>query len=98
MEFTEPNKIGFSVYSKSGCPNCVKVKKVIKEKKFLLNEIDCDEYLFEDKEGFLTFIREKIGTDCRVFPMIFFDGKFIGGYNEALEVMDKFQLSFEESF
>jgi glutaredoxin len=98
MEYTEPYKLGFTVYSKSGCPNCVKVKRAIKEKKILLNEIDCDEYLLEDKERFLTFIREKIGTECRVFPIIFFDCKFVGGYNEALEIMNKFQLSFEENF
>ena len=98
MDFIEPNKIGFTVYSKSGCPRCIKVKRAIKEKKFLLNEIDCDEYLLEDKEGFLTFIREKIGKDHRIFPMVFFDGKFVGGYNETIETMDKLALSFEDNF
>lgn len=98
MEFTEPQNIGFTVYSKSGCPNCVKVKRFIKDKNFLITEIVCDEYLLENKEEFLAFIREKIGSECRVFPMVFFDGKFVGGYNETVETKDKFKLSFEENF
>ena len=98
MEFTEPNNSGFTVYSKSGCPNCVKIKRSIKEKKYLMNEIDCDEYILENKEMFLNFIREKIGSEYRIFPMIFFDGKFVGGINETISYMEKLQLSFEETF
>ena len=101
MEFTEPHKIGFTVYSKSGCPNCLRVKRAIKEKKnLLINEIDCDEYLLENKKGFLSFIKDKMGeeTECRVFPMVFFDGKFVGGYNETIQFIDKNLLSFEEIF
>ena len=36
MEITEPNQGGFTIYSKSGCPNCTLVKKIIKEKQFFL--------------------------------------------------------------
>ena len=50
MEYIKPSIHGFTVYSKSGCPNCVTVKKFIKEKNFLLNsEINCDEYILEDE-------------------------------------------------
>ena len=33
MEIEEPLKTGFTVYSKSGCPNCTKVKKLLTEKR-----------------------------------------------------------------
>ena len=40
MEFIEPDKKGFTIYSKSGCPNCLTAKKIIKENKFFLKEIN----------------------------------------------------------
>ena len=40
MEFTLPDSKGFTVYSKSGCPNCNIVKQFIKEKHFFLREIN----------------------------------------------------------
>ena len=33
IAFEKPNTNGFTVYSKSGCPNCVKIKKFLGEKK-----------------------------------------------------------------
>ena len=57
----------FRSYSKSGCPNCTLVKKLIKEKHFFLDEINCDEYLLEDKEGFLKFIAEKSKKEIKCY-------------------------------
>ena len=53
MEFEEPIKSGFTIYSKSGCINCSKVKSLLKEKKLIFSVIDCDEYIIENKEDFL---------------------------------------------
>jgi hypothetical protein len=84
MEYDVPIEKGFTVYSKSGCNNCTKAKKLItllacSEK---LELVDCDDYLIENKEDFLTFMQTLIGKEYRVFPMIFKDGKFIGGYSD----------------
>ena len=98
MEFEKPVETGFTIYSKSGCPNCLKVKALLKEKNIIFNVVDCDEYLIEDKENFLLFIENLTKKSCRVFPMVFNDRKFIGGYNETNEHIDKMLLSFEESF
>jgi len=95
MEFEQPSK-GFTIYSKSGCTFCVKVKSLLKEKSLIFNVIDCDEYLIEDKPAFLEFIKQLAGKEVNIFPMIFFDGKFIGGYNETKDYLDKTLLSFEE--
>ena len=62
MEFTLPDSKGFTVYSKSGCPNCNIVKQFIKEKHFFLREINCDEYILEDKAEFLLFIEKLFVT------------------------------------
>jgi len=98
MEFDKPNETGFTVYSKSGCPNCLKVKAFLKEKNLVFNVVDCDEYLIEDKENFLLFIEDLVKKSCRLFPMVFNDTSFIGGFNETKEFIDKKLLSFEETF
>ena len=97
MEFEKPNKTGFTVYSKSGCPNCVKVKTLLKEKNLVFNVVDCDEYLIEDKENFLLFIEQTAKQSCKLFPMVFNDTTFIGGFNETKDYIDKIFLSFEET-
>jgi glutaredoxin len=97
MEFEKPNKFGFTIYSKSGCPNCNKVKELLKEKKLIFNVIDSDEYLIENKENFLLFIEKITKQSCRVFPMVFNDAIFIGGFNETKDFIDKILLSFEEN-
>ncbi len=91
-----PDAVGFTIYSKSGCPNCTRIKKLLTEKKQTFVEINCDEYLIENKNLFLLFIENLAQKECRVFPMIFNNGTFIGGFNETQELLDK-QLCFDEN-
>ena len=95
MEIEEPFKTGFTVYSKSGCPNCTKVKKLLTEKTVFFVEIDCDDYIIEDKEKFLLFIKERANKEYKTFPMVFNDGNFIGGFTETQDYFNKL-LSFDE--
>ena len=81
MEFEKPSTSGFTIYSKSGCPGCMRVKSLLMIERFRL--IDCDEYMFEDKDSFLLFIKSLAGQDVKIFPMVFYDSKFIGGYQET---------------
>ena len=98
MEFIEPSKKGFTVYSKSGCPNCLTTKKVIQQNNFFLLEIDCDDYILDNKEEFLNFIENMAETSYKTFPMVFHDGKFIGGASQTNKFIDKLLLSFEDKF
>ena len=95
MEFEEPKTDIFTVYSKSGCPNCTSVKKLLKDHSFLFHEINCDDYLIEDKEGFLSFIQNKIGREYKMFPMVFYKGDFIGGHKETIHLVDTLVVMFE---
>ena len=83
MDFFEPLKTGFTVYSKSGCYNCTKVKQLLLDKQIFFLDVSCDEYLLEDKEKFLSFIKERANKEYRTFPMVFNDGKFVGGFSET---------------
>jgi glutaredoxin len=98
MDFIKPVKKGFTIYSKSGCPNCLTVKKILKDKNFLINEINCDDYILEEKEEFLKFIEKIAETSYRTFPMVFYNSKFVGGATHTKEFIDKLLLSFEDIF
>ena len=43
MDIDKPIDSGFTIYSKSGCPNCLKSKALLKEKNLLFKVIDCDD-------------------------------------------------------
>lgn len=98
MNIENPSKSGFTIYSKSGCPNCMKIKALLKEKHLLFTIVDCDEYLIEDKSGFLFFINQLSNKEVTMFPIIFYDNKFVGNYNETLTFVDKLLLSFDDNF
>ena len=83
MEILEPETNKFTIYSKSGCPNCIKVKRFLQENNILFTNIDCDEYLLENKEEFLQFIQNLAQKECRLFPMFFDNQQFIVGYSET---------------
>jgi glutaredoxin len=98
MEFEKPLKSGFTIYSKSGCPNCTKAKALLKSKNLLFKVIDCDEYIIENKETFLLFIISLTNKEVKTFPIIFYDGKFVGGYNETVKFVDDLLLAFDANF
>jgi glutaredoxin len=89
MEYTRPNESGFTIYSKSGCLQCSKVKTLLQDNKLSFNVVDCDEYILEDKQSFLFFMNSITHRDIKAFPIIFYDGTFIGGYNETKEHVAK---------
>jgi glutaredoxin len=93
MNIFAPLEVGFTIYSKSECSYCTKVKKLLLDKQTFFTDVSCDEYLLEDKEGFLTFIKERANKEYRTFPMVFYNGKFIGGFTETKLHFDKL-LSF----
>jgi glutaredoxin len=97
MEFEYPCNQGFTIYSKSGCPNCTKVKHMLNAKNITFNVIDCDEYILENKELFLSVINKLSQIDIKQFPIIFYDGILVGGYNETKEYISKNFLSFEDN-
>ena len=71
-------KSGYTIYSKSQCNYCDKVKDKIPE----AYVVDCDEYL-EDVDEFLDFIGTLTDKNPTSFPMVFYDGEYVGGYKET---------------
>ena len=53
IDFFTHLKTGFTIYSKSNCSYCIKVKKILVDKQISFLDINCDEYLVKNKEEFL---------------------------------------------
>jgi glutaredoxin len=97
MIFEEPNEKKFTIYSKSGCINCRKVKDLLKKENLEYEIIDCDDYLLDNKEDFLSFIQSYTSKEWKKFPIVFYDKQFIGGLEETiifLNIIEKSNLDF----
>jgi glutaredoxin len=97
MEIEKPAVHDFTIYSKSGCINCRKVKDLLKTKNKKWIIIDCDDYLLEDKQLFLTFIQKYSTIEWKTFPMVFHNEKFIGGIEETKDYLEKI-IDFSDEF
>lgn len=87
IEVPLPNKEKFTIYTKSGCIYCNKVKELLRNQNYVL--IDCDSFLQKDKLTFLEIMEEIIGFSYKTFPMVFKNGAFIGGYQETNQLYQK---------
>lgn len=97
-EFVKPSETEYTVYSKSGCPNCTKVKDLLQLENISFSVIDCDEYLIESKPEFLQFIQELSNREWKTFPIVFSNtGQFIGGFIDTREYLEK-MLEFTDEF
>jgi glutaredoxin len=95
MNFPNPSKRKFTIYTKSGCIYCNKVKELLNKNYILFDIIDCDEFIIENKSNFLAFLQNIIGHEYKTFPMVFDDeGLFIGGYTDTVKYVEK-MLDFE---
>jgi glutaredoxin len=95
MEIFAPLDEGYTIYSKSGCINCTRIKQFLKQKNIFFIEVQCDELLFKDKKQFLLIISEMAKKECTTFPMIFCNGEFVGGYNEVKTNIEKSEVQFD---
>lgn len=85
-EFPEPAATGFTIYTKNSCNYCSMVKVLLEEENPLVHHMD--PFLVSQKEEFLAFIAAKAGTSYKTFPMVFHNGKFVGGFTETRRLLE----------
>jgi glutaredoxin len=93
-----PANNNFTIYSKSGCPNCDNIKQLLINNNLIYNVINCDNYLNENKPFFLEFMKDLTKQECKTFPIIFKDKKYIGGYKEGLTEIYRISFDMEDNF
>lgn len=92
MNLPEPVPHTITVYTKSNCSNCDKLKAYLIKNSFIYQTIDCDPYLEDEemKNCFLTQMHYYSGKKIKSFPMVFYDCRYIGGYYDLLEYYGDF--------
>jgi|688.fasta_scaffold519053_2 glutaredoxin len=98
MKIELPIEKGFTIYSKSNCINCDNIKKLLEDNKLEYNVINCDNYLNENKNFFLEFMKLITRQECKMFPIVFSDQKFIGGYKEGMNEIYRICFDTEDNF
>jgi glutaredoxin len=81
--------MSYVIYTKPKCIFCDKIKDLLQFIEPQPTWIDATKYLQtpESKKFFLDFIKDsgKLYTHYTTFPMIFYDGIFLGGYTDTLQ-------------
>ena len=95
-EFQGLEATGFTVYTKKNCRFCDQVAALLARDAAYdaVTWVDADGYIQDGdakKARFLAFIDDLVGGGIkhRTFPMVFFDGKFVGGFSETKEFLDE---------
>ena len=97
MDFIFPTTGKYTIYCKRGCVFCDKAKNMLRDKELDFVQIDCDEYLLNNRDGFLMFIELIANKPHRTFPIIFdASGNFVGGASELNICLEKHLVFGEE--
>ena len=89
----------FTVYTKSNCIYCLKVKQMLSDFGIFFQEINCDKYLQENKHDFLCFIKIIANKQHNTFPIVFDNCQnFIGGYVDTVKFIEKQEIQFQADF
>jgi glutaredoxin len=96
-----PNQKGWTVYTKSNCKYCSQVKILLEdndEKNF--QSINSDEFVSTDdvKKSFLSQIEKLIGFEYKTFPMVFYDGIFVGGFTDTVKFIENKKFTIRDDF
>jgi glutaredoxin len=94
-EFESSSFKKVTVYSKSGCNDCEKVKMyledLVENGQLDCNDIaviNCDVQLLTNREQFVSEMMKMTGKTMVVFPLVFVNGQFIGGFKSTLSTFD----------
>jgi glutaredoxin len=87
-KYKKPTKANYTVYSISNCKYCVMAKDHLKKKATKFTTVQCDKYLAScrERDNFYKFMKEYTVIPYIHFPMIFKNGKFVGGLKELLSI------------
>lgn len=86
-KYRPPAKTGFTIYKITGCKYCdMALKHLAKAKNVTI--INCDKYIqgLRNHDEFFKYMRTYTIIPYQYFPMIFYNGKFIGGYSDLVKV------------
>ena len=99
MEISNTDNL-YTVFTKKKCSYCDKIKTLMVESGEMVKFVECDVLLNRNKILFLNFMKTKIQRDNITFPIVFYEGNYVGGcddYEKELQrriLYDMTDLSF----
>ena len=83
IDAPKPVKIGYTIYTKSKCTYCDKVKELLQNENEKL-VVNCDDFLLNDRDSFIYFMSSLTDNQWKkTFPVVFYREKYIGGFTET---------------
>jgi glutaredoxin len=76
-----PSENGYFLYTKSNCKWCKKAKETLPD----CVVVNVDKHIEDNKNDFLAFVDEISYATPRTFPIVFYNGIFVGGFTESLQ-------------
>lgn len=91
----EKTQVGYTIYTKSKCKYCTKIKQLLPQARF----VNCDAYLANDRAAFLAHIDAMTDKKPRTFPMVFLNHVYLGGCKEMEAYMKELEgFSLDDTF
>lgn len=94
-----------TVYSKTGCSDCEKVKiyleDLVENGQLDCNDIaviNCDVQLLTNREQFVSEMMKITGKTMVVFPIVFVNGLFVGGFKATMKQFESTEFNLDSTF
>lgn len=88
VEMSELLKNKYLIVSKAHCGYCVKAAEYLKSKDIDFVKISVSDDEVMDADNFDEFYDEMMSlNEQKTFPVIFIDGKYIGGYTDLIKLV-----------
>ena len=75
----------YIIYSKQGCENCEKAKRLLTNEKKII--IECDQMLKNNRGELIKSLELKTHRPFKTFPLIFVDDMYVGDYEDLVEYL-----------
>jgi glutaredoxin len=90
MNFPEINKKYIVLLSINNSIDCEKLKAYLMRKNIYFENVLCNQYLTNETfKKILSSLTSKTNNEI-LFPIVFLNGVYMGGYNEILEYYDDY--------
>lgn len=91
MEISNTDNL-YTVFTKKNCSYCDKIKKLMVISGEIVKFIECDVLLNRNKILFLNLMKTKIQKDTITFPIVFYEGNYVGGCDDYEKELRKRSL------
>ena len=86
----------FIIYTKTGCPDCERIKELLEKEKCVI--ITCDKMLKNNRTELIKSLELKSHRPFKSFPLVFLGDEYIGGVNELTDHLMNFTLDLCDDF